>query len=130
MRFVSIVIDSPSSLDKLIISFINLSTLAPLALYTMAIPSSLHQPTLLEPKRCLIFSCCWFPTSSHTSAPPELPILTWNNGFPSFFTQGPLSSNKKDFLAWSMVLIIFPSISIKEVAKLIDLSSSSIEIKG
>ena len=41
MRFVSIVIDSPSSLNKLIMSFLNLSPLGPLALYTMASPSSL-----------------------------------------------------------------------------------------
>ena len=39
MKFVSIV--SPSSLNKLIMSFLNLSTLGPLALCTMASPSSL-----------------------------------------------------------------------------------------
>ena len=40
-RFVSIVIDSPSSLNKLILSFLNLSPLGPLDLYTMASQSSL-----------------------------------------------------------------------------------------
>ena len=54
MRFVSIVIDSPSSLNKLIMSFLNLPTLEPLALRTMASPSSLYKPTLLEPKRSFI----------------------------------------------------------------------------
>ena len=39
MRFVSIVIDSPSSLNKLIMSFLNLLTLGPLVLCTMASPS-------------------------------------------------------------------------------------------
>ena len=39
MRFVSIVIDSPSPLNKLIMSFLNLSILGPLALCTMASPS-------------------------------------------------------------------------------------------
>ena len=126
MRFVSIVIDSPSSLNKLIMSFLNLSTLGLLALCTMASPSSLHKPTLLEPKRGLILFRRYDPTSSHTSAPSKLPIVTSNNGFPFFLTKAPLSSNNKYFLAWFMVLIIFPSISIKEFAKLIDLSSSSI----
>ena len=50
MRFVSIVIDSPSSLNKLIMSFLNLSTLGPLALCTMASPSSLYRPTLFNPR--------------------------------------------------------------------------------
>ena len=54
MRFVSIVIDSPSSLNKLIMSFLNLPTLEPLALRTMASPSSLYKPTLLEPKSSFI----------------------------------------------------------------------------
>ena len=36
IRFVSIVIDSPSSFNKLIMSFLNLSTLGSLALFTMA----------------------------------------------------------------------------------------------
>ena len=54
MRFVSIVIDSPSSLNKLIMSFLNLPTLEPLALRTMASPSSQYKPTLLEPKRSFI----------------------------------------------------------------------------
>ena len=130
MRFVSIVIDSPSSLNKLILSFLNLSTLGPLALCTMASPSSLYKSTLLEPKRDLILFRRYNPTSSHTSALSKLPIVTMNNGFPSFSTQAPLSSNNKDFLAWFMVLIIFPLISIKDFAKLIDLSSSSIEIEG
>ena len=53
-RFVSIVIDSHSSWNKLIMSFLNLSSLEPLALCTMASPSSLYKPTLLEPKRGLI----------------------------------------------------------------------------
>ena len=130
MRFVSIVIDGLSSLNKLIMSFLNLSTLESLALCTMASLSSLCQPTLLDPKRDLILFRRCNPTSSHTSAPSKLPIATSNNGFPSFFTQAPLSSNNQDFLAWFMVLIIFPSIWIKNFAKLIDLSSSSIEIEG
>ena len=130
MRFVSIVIDGLSSLNKLIMSFLNLSTLESLALCTMASLSSLYQPTLLDPKRDLILFRRCNPTSSHTSAPSKLPIATSNNGFPSFFTQAPLSSNNQDFLAWFMVLIIFPSIWIKNFAKLIDLSSSSIEIEG
>ena len=50
MRFVSIVIDSPSSMNKLIMSFLNLSTLGPLALCTMASPSSLYRPTLFNPR--------------------------------------------------------------------------------
>ena len=79
--FVSIVVDIRSSLNNLIMSFINLSTLEPFVLCTMAEPLS-------------------------------------------------LSSNNKDFLAWFMVLIIFPSISIKDFAKLTDLSSSPIEIEG
>ena len=62
MRFVSIVIDSPSSLNKLIMSFLNLSTLGPLALCTMASPSSLYKPTLLEPKRGLILFRRYNPT--------------------------------------------------------------------
>ena len=85
MRFVSIVIDSPSSLNKLIISFHNLPTLGPLALCTMASPSSLYKPTLLEPKRGLILFRRYNPTSSHISAPSELPIVTANKGFPYFF---------------------------------------------
>ena len=79
--FVSIVVDIRSSLNNLIMSFINLSTLEPFVLCTMAEPLS-------------------------------------------------LSSNNKDFLAWFMVLIIFPSISIKGFTKLTDLSSSPIEIEG
>ena len=89
MRFVSIVIGSPSSLNKQIMSFLNLSTLRPLAFYTMASPSSLYKPTLLEPKRGLILFRRYHPTSSHTSVPSKLPIVTSNNGFPSFFTQEP-----------------------------------------
>ena len=50
MRFVSIVTDSPSYLNKLIMSFLNLSTLGPLALCTMASPSSLYRPTLFNPR--------------------------------------------------------------------------------
>ena len=53
-RFVSIVIDSHSSWNKLIMSFLNLSSLGPLALCTMASPLSLYKLTLLEPKRSLI----------------------------------------------------------------------------
>ena len=121
MRFESIAIDSPSSLNKLILSFLNLSTLGPLALCTMASPSSLYKPTLLEPKRGLILIRRHNPTSSHTSAPSKLPIVTSNNQFPSFFTQATLSSNNKYFLEWLMVLIIFPSTLIKDFAKLIDL---------
>ena len=130
MRFVSIVIDSLSSLNKLIMSFLNLSTLESLALCTMASLSSLYQPTLLDPKRNLILFRRCNPTSSHTSVPSKLPIATLSNGFQSFFTRAPLSSNDQDFLAWFMVLIIFPSIWIKNFVKVIDLSSSSIEIEG
>ena len=114
MRFVSIVIASTSSMNKLI-----MSTLRPLALCTMASPSSLSKRTLLEPKRDLILFRRYNLTSSHTSSLSKLPIVTSSNGFPSFFTQAPLSSNNKDFLAWFMVLIIFPSISIRDFAKLI-----------
>ena len=89
-----------------------------------------YKPTLLETKQGLILFRRYNPTSSHTSALSKLPIVTMNNGFPSFSTQAPLSSNNKDFLAWFMVLIIFPSISIKELTELVDLSSSSIEIEG
>ena len=110
MRFVSIVIDSHSSLNKLIMAFLNLSTLGPLALCTMTSPSSLYKPTLLESKRAFILFRRYNPTSSHTSAPSKLQIVASNNGFPSFFTQAPLSSNNKDFLAWFMVLIILASI--------------------
>ena len=128
MRFVPIAINSLSSLNKLIMYFLNLSVLGPLALCTMASPSSLYKPTLLEPKRGLILFKNYNPTSSHTFAPSSLPIVTSNDGFLSFFTQAPLSSNNKDL--WFMVLIIFSSISIKEFAKLFDLSSSLIEIEG
>ena len=130
MKFVSSVIDSPSYLHKLIISFLNLSTLGPLALFIMASPSSLYKPTLLEPKSDLILFRRYNPTSSHTSVQSKLPIVTSNNEFPSFLTQSPLSSKNKEFLALYMVLIIFPSLSIKDLAKLIDLSSSSMEIEG
>ena len=130
MRFVSIVIDSSSSLNKLIMSFLNLSTLGSLALCTFASAQSLYKPTLLEPKSGLILFRRYNPTSSHTSAPSKLLIVKLNNGFPSFLTQAPPSSNNKDFLAWFMVLIVFPSITIKDFAKLIDLSSSSIESQG
>ena len=130
MRFVSIVIDSLSSLNKMIMSVLNSLTLGLLALCTMASQSSLYKPTLLEPKRDLILFRRYNPTSSHTTAPSKLPIVTSNNGFPSYYIQAPLSLNNKDFPAWVMVLIIFPSISIKDFAKLIDLSSSSIEIEG
>ena len=41
MRSISIVMDSPSSLNKLILSSLNLSTLGPLDLCTMASPLSL-----------------------------------------------------------------------------------------
>ena len=130
MRFVSIAIDSPSSLNKLIMSFLNLLTLGSLALCAMASPLPLFKLTLLEPKSGLILFRRYNPTTSHTSVPSKLPIVTLINRFPSFFTQTPLSSNNKDFVAWFMVLIIFPSISIKDFAKLIYLSSSSIEIQG
>ena len=115
MRFVSIVIDSPSSLNKLMY-FHNLSTLGALGVCTMASPSSLYKPTLLELKRGLILFRRYNPTSSQTSALSRLPIVTSNNRFPSFFTQAPLSLNNKDFIAWFMMLIIFPSISIKDFA--------------
>ena len=39
MRFISIAIDSPSSLNKLTLSFLNLSNFRPLALWTMATTS-------------------------------------------------------------------------------------------
>ena len=96
MRFVSIVTDSPPSLNKLILImfFLSLSTVEPLASCTMASPSSLYKPTLLEPKRGLILFRRYNPTSSHTSVLSKLPIVTSNNRFPSFFTQAPLSSNK------------------------------------
>ena len=54
MKFVSIVIDSLSSLNKLIMSFLNLSTLRALAFCTMASPLPLCKTTLLEPKSGLI----------------------------------------------------------------------------
>ena len=130
MMFVSIVITSPLSLNKMIMFFLNLSTLEPLALCTMDSPSSLYKPTLLEPKADLILFRRYSSPSSRTSAPSKLPIVTSNNVFPSFFTQAPLSLNNKDFLAWFMMLIIFPSTSIKDFAKLTDLYSSSIEIEG
>ena len=110
MRFVSIVIDSPSSLNKLIMFFLILSTLGPLC--SMASPSSLYKPTLLEAKGDLILFRRHNPTSSLTSALSKLPIVTSNNRLPSCFTEVQLSSNNKDFLAWFMVLIIFPSILI------------------
>ena len=87
MRFVSILIDSPSPLNKLIMSFFHLSSFGPLALRTMASPSSLYKPTLLVPKRGLILFLRYNPTSSHFSVPSKLPIVTSNNGFPSFFNQ-------------------------------------------
>ena len=66
MRFVSIVIHSPSSLNKMITSFLNLSTLGALALCIMASPSSLYKLTLLEPKRDLILFRRYNPTN-HSS---------------------------------------------------------------
>ena len=130
MRFVSILIDSPSSLNELIMSFLNLSTLGPLALCARASLSSLYKPTMVETKRGLILFRRNNTTSSHTSASSKLPIVTSNNRFPSFFTQAPLSSNNKDFIAWFIVLIIFRLISIKDFVKLIDLSSSSIDLSS
>ena len=124
VRFVLIVIDSPSVLNKLIMSFLNLSSFVPLALCTIATPSSLYNPTLLVTKRGLDLFRRYNPTSSHASALSKLPNVTLNNGFPSFLTKTPLSSNNKDFLAWFMMLVIFPSVSIKDFAKAIDLSSS------
>ena len=44
MRFVSIVIESSSSLNKLIMYFLDLSSFGPLSLCTMASPSSLYNP--------------------------------------------------------------------------------------
>ena len=63
MRFVSIVIHSPSSLNKLIMSFLNLSILGALALCIMASPSSQYKLTLLEPKRDLILFRRYNPTN-------------------------------------------------------------------
>ena len=127
MRFISIVIDIPSSLDKLIMSFLNLSSFVPLTLCTMGSPPSLCNPTSLKPKRGLILFRKYNPTSSHSSALSKLPIVTSNNRSPSFFTQAPLPSNNKDFHAWGMMLIIFPSLLIKDIAKLIDLKKGKIE---
>ena len=52
MRFVSIVIDSPSSLNKVIMSILNLSTLGPLALCTMASPSWLAHHIYINESTC------------------------------------------------------------------------------
>ena len=47
IRFVSMVIESPSSLNNAIISFLILSSFGPFALFIAASPSSLYKPTLL-----------------------------------------------------------------------------------
>ena len=109
---------------------INLSSFGLLALCIMASPSSLYNLTLLVPKMGLILFRKYNPTSSHTSALSKLFIVILDNGFRAVFTQPPLSSSNKDFLSWFMMLVIFPSISIKDFAKVADLSSSSVEIEG
>ena len=50
MRLVSIVIDSPLSLNKLIMPFPNLSSFGKFSLCTMASPSSLYNSTLQNPR--------------------------------------------------------------------------------
>ena len=47
IRFVSMVIESPSSLNNAIISFLILSSFEPFALFIAASPSPLYKPTLL-----------------------------------------------------------------------------------
>ena len=114
IRSVSILIDSPPSLNKLIMSFLNLPSFGPLALGAVASPSYLYNPTLLESKRGLILFRRYNPTSSHTSAPSKLPIVTSNNGLSSLLTQAPLLSNNKDFLAWYLMLIILCRLKISQ----------------
>ena len=53
IRFVSMVIESPSSLNNAIISFLPLPSFGPFALFIAASPSSLYQPTLLLSIRVL-----------------------------------------------------------------------------
>ena len=87
VAFVSIVIDSLTPINKLIMSFLNLSSFEPLALCTTASLSSLYNSMLLVPTRGLILFRRYNLASSHISVPSKLPIVTLNNGFPSFFTQ-------------------------------------------
>ena len=46
IRFISMLIESPSPTNNVIISFLILSSFGPFALFIAAIPSSLYKPTL------------------------------------------------------------------------------------
>ena len=104
MRFVSIAIDSPPFLNKLIMSFPNLPSFGPLALCTMASPSLLYNITLLVPKRGFTLFRRYNPTSSHTSPPSKLPIVISNNGILPFLPKFHYHQIIKIFLQWFMNL--------------------------
>ena len=87
MRFVSIVLNSPSSLNKLTMSFLNLSSFGSLALRTIASPSPLWKHTLLKPKRGLILFRRYNPTSSHTCALSSCPLRHWITSSDLFLPQ-------------------------------------------
>lgn len=67
MRFASIKIDRSSTLNQLIMYFLKMSSVGPLALCNVASPLSLYIPSLLVPKRGLILFRRYNLTSLHAS---------------------------------------------------------------
>ena len=98
-RLVSMVIDSPSFLNKAMIFFLILSSTGPLLLLIAASPSSLYSPTFFLPINLDNLSRRYKPTSSQISAPSKLPIVTSNNVSSPFLTQVSSLLKSSDFLA-------------------------------
>ena len=83
MRFVSIKIDSSSTLNQLIMYFFKMSSFGSLALCNVASPLSLYIPSLLVPKRGLILFRRYNLTSLHTSVKAAHCDVKWQ--VPIFF---------------------------------------------
>ena len=83
----------------------------------------------------LYFWVIWWsrkqPTSSQTSAPSYAPIVTSNSLFP-FFIHVPCLLNRRDFLEWSVILLVCVVMGVvnRELAMSIDFPNSSLEFEG
>ena len=124
-RLVSMVIDSPSFLNKAMIFFLILSNTGPLLLLIAASPSSLYSPTFSLPIKLDNLSRRYQPTSSQISSPSKLPLVTSNNVSSPFLIQVLPLWKGSDFLA-SFITLIF----VKDLAYTMDLFKRFSEIDG
>ena len=107
-RLVSIVTFSPCPANTAVKLFRMRSAALPVVFLSTAKPSSLYRPICALPTWAVSSWSIYTPTSSHTSAPSNEPMVTSNVLALFFFTQGSPSLNNTDFRA-CMTISLSPS---------------------